>query len=74
MNLYILLVSIKGQTAEEATVQRGRDGGKLLLKVMFRYCDVENCSQTMRKDFLATGKCTERTSKTTLVLKDYIGS
>lgn len=53
MNLYILLVSIKGQTAEEATEQRGRDGGKLPLKVMFCYCDVAKLQSSNEEGFLS---------------------
>lgn len=52
MNLYILLVSIKGQTAEEATEQRGRDGGKLLLKVI-PYSDVAKLQPRNEEEFLS---------------------
>lgn len=53
MNLDILLVSIKGQTAEEATEQRGRDGGKILLKVMFPSSDVAKLQSSNEEGFLS---------------------
>lgn len=53
MNLYILLVSIKGQTAEEGTEQRGREGGKLLLKVMFHYSELAKLLSSNEEGFLS---------------------